>query len=110
MKNVIEDQYIVPGGGAFELAAYEELMKLKDRVHGRSKLGVQTYADALLIVPKTLATNSGFDPLDTLLKLQDAHRKGHIVGVDVNTGEPMDPLTLGVWDNYRVKRHLLNNR
>jgi T-complex protein 1 subunit zeta len=109
VKNAIEDQCIVPGAGAFEVAAYEDLMKYKDQVQGRAKVGIQTYADALLVVPKTLATNSGFDPLECVMKLQEAHKKGHMVGIDVNTGDPMDPLALGVWDNYRVKRHLLNN-
>ena len=73
VKNAIEDHAIVPGAGAFELAAS---MHLRDTVakatKGRPKLGVQAYAEALLVIPKTLAENSGFDVQDCILKLTDA--------------------------------------
>lgn len=52
---------MVPGAGAFELAAYEELMKTAGTVAGKAKLGVRAFAEALLVIPKTLAENSGFD-------------------------------------------------
>jgi T-complex protein 1 subunit zeta len=41
--------------------------------------------------------------------LQEEHQNGHIVGLDVVTGEPMDPATEGVWDLYRVKKQILNS-
>ena len=74
---------------------------------GRTKLGLQAFADALLVIPKTLAANSGFDPQDTIISLMEEHADGHCVGVDVYTGEPFDPDTEGVYDNYRVKRQQL---
>ena len=52
---------MVPGAGAFEFAAYDHLMKYADTVEGKVKLGVRAFADALLVIPKTLAENSGFD-------------------------------------------------
>jgi T-complex protein 1 subunit zeta len=109
VKNAIEDGHLVPGGGAFEIAAHAALLKYKDEVKGRAKVGVQAFADAILIVPKTLAENSGFDSQDTLIALQEAHKDGHVVGLDLETGEPMDPQAEGVWDNYRVKRQLLQS-
>jgi len=108
-KNVIEDKCILPGAGAFEIAAYLDLMKFKDTVSGRMKLGVQTLAEALLIVPKTLSLNSGFDVIDTLLKLEDEQRKGKVVGLNVYTGDPMDPISSGIFDVYRVKRNLITS-
>jgi len=71
------------------------------------KLGVQAFAKALLIIPKTLATNSGFELVPTMLKLDDEHKKGHIVGLDLQTGEPMDPVQEGVYDNVTVKKQIL---
>jgi len=109
VKNAIEDGHLVPGGGAFEIAAHAALLKFKDEVKGRAKVGVQAFADAILIVPKTLAENSGFDSQDTLIALQEAYKDGHVVGLDLETGEPMDPQAEGVWDNYRVKRQLLQS-
>ena len=39
-------------------------------VSGRVKLGVHAFAEALLVIPKTLASNSGFDPIDAIVTLQ----------------------------------------
>lgn len=37
--------------------------------------------------------------------LQDEHRDGVIVGLDLSTGEPMDPTLEGVFDSFRVLRN-----
>jgi len=108
-KNAIEDKAIVPGAGAFELAAS---MHLRDVVakatKGRAKLGVLAYAEALLVVPKTLAENSGFDVQDTILKLTDEREEsGLAIGLDCTSGDAMIPADEGVWDNVRVKRQCL---
>ena len=108
VKNAIEDGALIPGGGAFELAAHKRLMEVVAKTTGRAKLGVQAFADAMLIVPKTLATNSGFDVQDTLINLQEEmERVQQPVGLDVGTGKPMLPAELGIFDNYRVKRQML---
>jgi hypothetical protein len=39
-------------------------------VQGRAKLGVQAYAEALLVIPKTLASNAGHDPMDSVINVQ----------------------------------------
>lgn len=70
VKNAIEDKSVVPGAGAFEIAAHRALIKFKSTVKGRARLGVQAFADALLIIPKVLAVNAGFDSQDTIVKLQ----------------------------------------
>lgn len=69
VKNAIEDGALLPGGGAFEMAASLDLQKYAQKVTGRTKWGVLAFAEALLVVPKTLADNSGFDPQDVVLKL-----------------------------------------
>lgn len=106
IKNTMEDKAVVPGGGAFEIAAHERLMNYaKKDVSGKVKLGVHAFAEALLIVPRTLAQNSGFDASDTLIKVQEAHvKEGKPYGVDCLTGEPLPSVTAEVWDNYMVKR------
>jgi len=46
----------VPGAGAFEIACCERLYSVaKTGVSGKVKLGVHAFADALLVVPRTLA-------------------------------------------------------
>lgn len=109
VKNAIEDKALVPGGGSFEVAASHMLQTYKEAVSGKPKLGVVAFAEALLVVPKTLAENSGFDVQDTLIALLEEHAKtGIAVGLDVTTGEGMAPAMVGVWDNYRVKRQSLH--
>uniref|UniRef100_A0A8D3E142 T-complex protein 1 subunit zeta n=1 Tax=Scophthalmus maximus TaxID=52904 RepID=A0A8D3E142_SCOMX len=88
VKNAIEDGSVVSGGGAIEVALADALVKHKPNVKGRAQLGVQAFADALLIIPKVLAQNSGYDPQETLLKLQTEYKEsGQLVGVDLSTGQ-----------------------
>jgi T-complex protein 1 subunit zeta len=110
VKNAIEDMCLIPGAGAFQVALHDHLVRnFKDTVQGRAKLGVQAFADAMLVIPKTLATNAGLDAQDVTVMLLEEHSKGRIVGVDLSTGEAMNPKLEGIWDNYRVIRHLLNS-
>jgi len=110
VKNAIEDGFVVPGAGAYEIAAHSALTILRESVSTRARLGVQAFADALLVIPKALASNSGYDPQEATVKLQAEYGKSKVpVGIDLSTGEPMNPSTSGVWDNYRVKRQLLNS-
>lgn len=109
VKNTIEDGCLIPGGGAFQAALYTHLTRsFKDTVAGRAKLGVQAFADAMLVIPKTLASNAGLDAQDMTVMLLEAHAAGKHLGLDLSAGELMDPKLEGVWDNYRVLRHLLN--
>jgi len=110
VKNVIEDKFVVAGAGAFELAAHRMLYKYRDTVEGRAKLGVQAFADALLVIPKVLSENAGFDPNDTVLKLEDKMSSSEgFFGVDLSNGEAMDPSKEGIYDNYRVKRQMIDS-
>ncbi|XP_074779129.1 T-complex protein 1 subunit zeta isoform X2 [Athene noctua] len=110
VKNAIEDGCVVPGAGALEVAVANALVKHKPNVKGRAQLGVQAFADALLIIPKVLAQNSGYDPQEALVKVQAEHAEsGQLTGVDLNTGEPMVAAAAGVWDNYNVKKQLLHS-
>lgn len=130
VKNALEDGALVPGAGAFEVACAAHLSgPVKKNAKGRVKMGVAAFAEALLIIPKTLAANGGFDVQDVVVALQvcimssslllstfdtdilrqEEQAEGNIVGLDVQTGEPFDPTVEGVWDNYRVKRQMLHS-
>lgn len=109
LKNALEDNAVVSGAGAFEVATAWHLQhNVLPTVKGKAKLGVQAFCDALLIIPKTLAENSGLDVQDTLLKLQEEHAASKmLVGLDLKTGEAILPGDEGIWDNVRVKRQSL---
>ncbi|KAF9049834.1 chaperonin Cpn60/TCP-1 family [Panaeolus papilionaceus] len=71
VKNAIEDECLIPGAGAFEVACSAYLSgEIKKNAKGRTKMGVQAFADALLVIPKTLAQNGGFDVQDAIVALQ----------------------------------------
>ena len=78
----------MPGAGAYEVAAHAALVKHKDSIKGRARLGVQAFADALLVIPKALAQNSGLDPQETIVKLQEEYAAaGQPVGLDISSGQ-----------------------
>jgi len=107
--NAIKDRAVVPGAGAFEIGAYCMLKKEAEKVKGRVKLGVLAYAEALLVIPKTLAINAGLDVQETIVKLieeRQASGESVPVGIDLSSGEPFEPK--GIWDNVRVKRASLS--
>lgn len=71
VKNAIEDEALIPGAGAFEVACAAHLTgPVKKNAKGRVKMGVQAFAEALLVIPKTLAANGGFDVQDAVVQLQ----------------------------------------
>jgi T-complex protein 1 subunit zeta len=110
VKNAVEDSAVVPGAGAFELAASLFLTReIFPKTKGKAKLGVFAFAEALLIIPKTLISNSGFDVQDALLQLKEERIATNMaVGFNCTTGQPMLPGLEGVWDNVRVKRQSLH--
>ncbi|XP_031103891.1 T-complex protein 1 subunit zeta 1 [Ipomoea triloba] len=110
LKNTIEDEAVVLGAGAFEVAARQYLInEVKKTVQGRAQLGVEAFANALLVLPKTLAENSGLDTQDVIIALTGEHDKGNVVGLSLHTGEPIDPQMEGIFDNYSVKHQIINS-
>lgn len=64
---MIVDGSVVPGAGAFQVACAAHLTgeAMRKQVKGKARTGVQAFADALLIIPKTLAANGGYDIQDS---------------------------------------------
>ena len=107
--SAMEDRALVPGAGAFEVAAYRMLMRRKAAVTGRAKLGVEAFANAMLVVPKTLAENSGLDVQESIIKVEEEQeRSEQAVGLDLNSGDTFLPAAAGIWDSYTVKKQTLN--
>ena len=72
-------------------------------------MGIQAYAYGLMIIPKTLAANAGYDSQEVMVKLLEEARDGASVGMDCDTGEACIPKDKGIYDNYRVKRQMVNS-
>lgn len=106
----VEDKMLVPGGGAPEVELALKLRAYASTVGGREQLAIESFADAMEIIPKTLAENAGLDQIDSLVSLRSAHEKGmKSAGLDMDTGKPVDMLKLGVVEPLRVKTQAIQS-
>ena len=105
VRDIVEDQQIVGGGGAPEIEVAIRLRKYASTLGGREQLAVEIFADSLDIIPKTLAENAGLDQIDTLMKLRAAHQQGNtFAGTDLDTGDVINNMmTVGVVEPTVVK-------
>jgi thermosome len=106
----LEDALLMPGGGAPEIELALRLREYAATVGGREQLAIEAFAEALEIIPKTLAENAGFDQIDTLVALRSSHEKGvKTAGLDMETGKPSDMQEKGVVEPMRVKTQAINS-
>lgn len=107
----VEDGKIVAGGGVPEIEVAKGLREYADTVGGREALAVDAFADAIEIIPRTLAENAGLDPIDKLVQLRAAHEKkgGKEIGIDVISGEVTNTLKLGIVEPLRVKTQAIKS-
>ncbi len=106
----LEDALLMPGGGAPEIELALRLREYAATVGGREQLAIEAFAEALEIIPKTLAENAGFDQIDTLVALRSSHEKGvKTAGLDMDTGKPTDMQKKGVVEPMRVKTQAINS-
>jgi len=107
---VVEDGMLVAGGGAPEVELALRLREYAATVGGREQLAIEAFADAMEVIPKTLAENAGLDQIDSLVALRSKHEKGmKTAGLDMETGEPVDMLAAGVVEPLRVKTQAINS-
>lgn len=105
----VEDDKVVAGGGAPEIAMAKKLKDYADSISGREQLAVNAFAEALEIVPKTLAENAGLDSIDSLVDLRAAHENSAVMGLDVFTGKVSDMKEAGVIEPKRVKKQAIQS-
>ena len=102
---------VVPGAGATEIAIADHIRQGSAGIEGRKQLAVEAFADAVDIVPRTLAENTGMDPIDALVDLRSRHENEGIAGIIAHgqTGEIGDPVEHGVLDPAAVKREAIES-
>lgn len=100
----LETGKIVPGGGASEIELARRLKKYAETVGGREQLAINAFADAIEIIPRTLAESAGIDAIDILVKLRAEHEKGKensgVMVLDRGTG---DMLKDGIVEPLKIK-------
>ena len=106
----MEDGTFVVGGGAVETELILKLHEYATCVGGRVQLAVEAYANSFESIPLTLAENSGFNQIDKLVDLKNAHSQGmKYGGLDVYTGSVVDMLKQGVIEPTRSKRQAIQS-
>jgi thermosome len=99
----IEDGKVITGGGS---SATEIALGLRDMaatVGGREQFAIQAFADAVEVIPRTLAENAGLDPIDILIALRKAHKQGNkYAGINVFSGKVSDMKKENVIEPLRV--------
>lgn len=106
----IEDEKLVAGAGSPEIELALRLKDYASTLKGREQLAVAKFAEALEVIPKTLAENAGLDPIDMLVELRSQHERGKKdAGLNVFTGEVEDMWKNGVIEPLRVKTQAVNS-
>lgn len=109
VKRTLESGQVVPGGGAVECALNIFLENFATTVGSREQLAIAEFANALLVIPKTLAVNAAKDASDLIAKLRSYHAASQQVsdadkkrknykyyGMDLINGKVVNEVTYGV--------------
>jgi chaperonin GroEL (HSP60 family) len=106
----IEDEKLVAGAGSPEVEIALRLKEYAATLVGREQLAVVKFAEAMEVIPKTLAENAGLDPIDMLVELRSQHEKGNKdSGLNVYTGKVENMWKKGVIEPLRIKTQAINS-
>ncbi|MBI4210972.1 MAG: TCP-1/cpn60 chaperonin family protein [Candidatus Diapherotrites archaeon] len=105
----INDGKVVSGGGSAEAEVAFKLREYAKTVGGREQLAIEAFAEALEIIPRTLAETAGMDSIDTLVALRSRHsaKEGKNIGVNVFTAKLEDMKKNKVLEPLKVKTQAL---
>ncbi|KAL9108281.1 MAG: hypothetical protein Q9227_006878 [Pyrenula ochraceoflavens] len=107
-RNIMMSPRISPGGGATEAAISQRLFQMSKNIAGVEQWPYRALAEAMEVIPRTLAQNSGANPIRALTKLRAKQAEGGSTwGIDGETGEVVDMRELGVWEPQEVKKQSL---
>merc|ERR1719499_270054 len=105
IRAMCRESEFVPGAGASEIELARLIQDYGSKVAGLDQYAVKAYGEALEVVPRTLAANSGMDFEDTIAKLYAAHSEGKSsIGVDVIKKTTMDAVQNNIYDLLVTKR------
>ena len=110
VRDIVEEPKILAGGGAPETEIARVLREYAETLPGREQLAVQSYAEALEVIPETLAENAGLDPIDILSELRASHEKGDTwTGVEVHDGKIRNMFEANVLEPLSVKKQVIKS-
>jgi len=106
----LRNNKVVAGAGAPEMELSRNLLKYSESLSGREQLAVKAFADAMEVIPRTLAENAGLDPIDVLTELRAAHdKKQKWAGINVFTGKVIDAWKSGIIEPLKIKTQAVSS-
>ena len=111
IADVAEVPEMVSGGGSIEMEMAKAVRAHAASVGGREQLAIEAFAEALEVIPRTLAENAGLDIIDTMVAMKAAHSKkdGAAMGVNVFGEGVIDMLGEGVVEPKVVKEQAIKS-
>ena len=97
---------VVPGGGVVFLHAVEAVSKVRDKVKGEEKIGVDIIVRALQAPTRQIVDNTGEDGTVVVAEIFE---RGNNIGYDASTGTFVDMVKVGIIDPAKVSRTALQN-
>jgi len=87
VRSLVKKRYLISGGGSAEVEACLKLGDLAKMRPGATGFCLRAFADALEVVPYTLAENAGLNPIHIVTHLRKRHRAGEAdAGIHVKQG------------------------
>jgi T-complex protein 1 subunit delta len=84
VRSIVKRRAILPGGGAPETEIAVKLQEYSTSIQGMKSYCVRAFAEALEIIPYTLAENAGLNPINIVTELRNKHLNGeHNAGINV---------------------------
>jgi len=107
-RNVMVEPYLVPGGGAAEMALAQAMNERAKSITGVHQWPYRAISRALEVIPRTLIQNCGASTIRTLTALRAKHSQANNTtwGIDGNTGTIVDMKSFGVWEPISVKQQV----
>lgn len=108
-RNLMLNPMLLPGGGATELELAARMKDKAKSIEGTRQFAYRAVADALEVIPRTLAHNCGADVVRVMTDLRARHAASGGVnwGVNGDKGVVADVMALGIIDPYAVKEQVL---
>jgi thermosome len=109
-KDVLEKPAIVAGGGAPEAYVASKLREWTSTLIGREQLAAEKFAEALEVIPLTLAENAGMDPIDAATDLRAKQSKGaKWMGIDARSAKITDMSKMDIFEPLSVKEQIIKS-
>jgi T-complex protein 1 subunit delta len=87
LRCLVKQRFICPGGGAPEMQVSYQLSKWANGLEGMHQYCVRAYAEAMEVVPYTLAENAGLNAIQVVTELRNRHSQGEsAAGINVRKG------------------------